>query len=212
MSYSDERKKYTVLGESSGILKFELAFLKQKSTVSINEDHAVELLVDELRRVLSKFHFKEPLGDEFDVAKEAALSCLDMRNPLPRQVRYWIDDCLKCIDCILLVYMRDILKQSVPIPKGEKWAKERDVYNAYQSSAEDDLKKIGTICNQVYKIRSDLSHYQVVTVDGKRMIRSKSGKLLLKIFRFTRDRIKEPLDLVVPRYRKAFPQHCIERS
>ena len=212
MSYSDEREKYSGLGQTGGILKLELAFLKQKPTISINEDHAVELLVDDLRRVLSNFRFKEPLSDEFETARDAALNCLENHNPLPRKVKHWVNDCLKCTDCILLVYIRDVLGQAIPIAIDKKWAHERDVYNGYLALQDADLRKVGAIHSRIYSLRSNLDHVQIVNEGGHRSIRKVSNKELSGKYNLIRRDIKDSLDIIITLYRKAFPQHCTDRS
>lgn len=212
MSYSDQREKYADLGQTNGISKLELAFLKQESTISINEDHAVELLVDELRRVLSKFRFKEPLGDAFEAARDAALNCLENRNPLPRRVKHWVSDCLKCTDCILLVYIRDVLKQAIPIAEEKKWAQERDVYNAYLALKDPNLRKVGAIHGRIYGVRSRMDHVQIVNEKGRRCIQRVSNKELNEKYNVVCKDFKESLDIIVDRYREAYPQHRTDNN
>lgn len=211
MSFSDERKKYFKLGDAAGFSLIEKEFFAALEKAPINEDHAVEILVDRIRSMLCNFRFKKPLNDAFDIANNHALNCIEL-GYYPSHTKYlhWINDCLKCTDCILFIYMRDIVKQE--ISGGPEGPRERDIYNSYEQREEADLKKVGANYHRAYTLRNRFTHYKIITVDRRQKIRSMSKKE--KIIRYDkfRDFIEKSLDIMVPRYRKAFPQHCTAKG
>jgi hypothetical protein len=207
MSFTEQKKKYGKMSHAAGLSTFDRVYLEDSK--GLDEEVVVELLVDEIRKAACKFKFKEPLGAEFAEARDHALNCLEMGDPPPRKVHHWVSDCMKCVDCILLVYLRDILQRAVK--SQGRWPKERDVYDAYEAIDDEELKRVGARCNAVYQTRSNpLEHHQVVTQDGKREIRRLSARRLIDTYEFVRGFIREGMDIMVPRYRDAFPSQCQE--
>ena len=207
MSFSDQRKKCFKLGNATGFSNIEKSFFKTQENPPINENYAVEILVDRIRSTLCNFQFKESLNDAFSTAKDHALNCIELGyHPSPAKYKHWITDCLKCTDCILFVYMRDILKQKVT--GAAKEPKERDIYNLYIFSSEADLKKVGSHHNNAYTLRNRFEHHRIVTINGRQEIHSMSVKLKIEKYKLFRNIMRESLDIMMSRFRKAFPRYC----
>jgi len=204
MSFSAQRQKMLDQAVRPILSTFEENYLVAAKT----EDHdtAVERLVDHIRNVSCLFAFKNPLGTEFYVAKDHALNCLEIRIVPARRVKEWVNDCLKCMDCILLVYMRDILHDKIP-PGVSGQIKERDVYDKYELRGAD-LARVGACFHAVYQKRSALEHVQFVSQDGQRHIREMNSKKRLQIHEFVVEQLKTALDVMIPLYRTAFPESC----
>jgi hypothetical protein len=206
MSFSSDKAKYENLGPAAGLTSLERDHIVAP-TPTINPDHAVELLVDEIRTQLCQFRFKQPLGQDFETARDHAINCLETNEIMARKIHHWISDCIKCMDVILLVYMRDVL--NTPIPKTKQHAKERDVYDCYEQHQDGDLVTVGGRMNAVYQKRSDpFEHSQVVTKNGRREIKRTTNKQKIEAYGLVRDFVRDSLDIMVPRYRAAFPAHC----
>lgn len=204
MSFSTQRQKLIEQTARPVLNAFETAYLVEAKA----EDHdtAVERLVDHIRSTACCFTFKDPLGTEFYVAKDHALNCLEIRIVPARRVKEWINDCLKCMDCILLVYMRDVLCDPIP-PGASGQIKERDVYDKYEQRG-DNLARVGACFHAVYQKRSELEHVQFVSQDGQRHIRELNSRKRMLIHEFVVEQLRTALDVMVPLYRTAFPESC----
>lgn len=210
MSFSDNKKKCFKLGNAAGFSRLEKAFLTTSEKPVINNDYAVEIFVDSIRTIFCNFRFKKPLKNMFEVARDHALNCIEMGHyPSHTKYLHWINDCLKCTDCILFIYMRDVANHK--ITGGLKGPKERDLYSAYQNRQESDLKRVGINHHRAYTFRNGFTHHKIVTINGKQEIRpmSKNNKII-KYNKF-RELIKGSLDIMVSRFRKAFPTYCTDK-
>lgn len=206
MSYSESKKKYGNLKPASGVRDFEKLYLENPLRISIDEDFAVELLVDEIRECFCYFAFKDSLKNNFHEAKERAVNCLELGDVVPRRVHNWVEDCLKCVDVLILVYLVDVLKVKVS-GKGDS-AKERDVYSFCEQLSDEQMAVLAEKMHSVYQTRSHLLHRQVVENDGQRVIEKLSNKQRLSAYEFAKGCIREALNVLVPKYRSAFPEHC----
>jgi len=208
MSYSLNKQKISsVPGFSFSAGDF--AYLAA-SDAAVERDHAVEKLIDEIREVACLFRFKEPLGPHFDTAADHALNCLDATSDwLPRRVNNWIRDCLKCCDCLCLVFLQDVLKMKVT-PRSSDSCYERDVYQTYLEHEDTDVRRIGSSLDQVYELcRNPLEHSQVER-NGRREIKKVGNKELRKKYTLSRELFSAALDQLVPGYCEGFPDCCVE--
>jgi hypothetical protein len=208
MSFSENKQKicsvpdFSFQGEDLGYL--------EKPAREIQRDHAVETLVDEIREVSCLFRFKLPLGQSFCVAADHAMNCFDASSDLlPRKMNNWIRDCLKCCDCICLVYWQDVLKRTVSV-RSSGSCYERDVYDSYMKHDSEEIRSVGASLDKVYELcRNPLEHTQVMR-NGRREIKKIGSKELYKKHNLSREMFRLALDKLVPRYRKAFPESCLE--
>lgn len=213
MNFTLQRDKYRELDRAAGLSPLEKAFLASPQESSFKEDEAVETLVDDITSQSCRFRFRKPLAGEFDEARDHALNCLEMGEPHPRRVRHWVGDCLKCMDCLLLVYLRDVLKQAVVVRIGRRPGQvaERDLYLTYKTMPDDDLQKVGKLFNGLYDERNGLEH-QVINAAGRAEIRPVPHSRLRQTYQSARDKVKASLGVMVPRYRKAFPRECTDQT
>ena len=211
MRFSDYKSKYNSIGPASGVNSVEKGFLKSSQQSNIDEDSAVELLIYEIRSICCNFLFKIPLGKNYEVARNHALLCLEIKTVNhPRYVKPWLSECLKCIDVLLIVYINDVLSENVKFY--DRKLKETDVYKHLAYSKNEKLKQIGNKLNVVYQERNFLEHRQIVDDKGKRQIKKISNSRIMKKYKFVREYIQESLDILVPLYRKAFPTACIDEN
>ena len=178
----------------------------------ITRDHAVEALVDEIREVACLFRFKQPLGQNFDTAADHAQNCLDTSSDFhPSKENNWIRDCLKCCDCICLVYWQDVLKQEVTRrTQANKSCYERDVYHSYMAHESTEVRAIGASLDRVYELcRNPLEHTQVER-NGRREIKKVGDKECRKKHNLSREMVGEALDRLVPRFREEFQGSCTD--
>ena len=204
MSFSAQRGKLVEQTLRPVLSPYEVAYL---SAAELGDtDTSIERLVDRIRKSACLFAFREPLGTEFYAARDYALNCLEIQMIQPRRVKDWISDCLKCMDCVLLVYVRDVLHDTVPVGASGK-VRERDVYSRCEQRG-GDLARVGICFHNVYQKRSELEHVQVVTEDGQRRIREISGKKKLQAHGFAVQQLTKALDVMIPLYRPAFPSAC----
>lgn len=209
MSYSDQKGKYVNLPLSAGPSSIDLQYVQKISNQpAIIEDHAVELLIDHVRKTACKFRFKKSLGQSFVTARDHAMNCLDLGDPpLPRKVRNWINDFLKCTDCILLVYLQEVLEKKIT-RKGH-WLKERDLYDAYEALPEEALKRVGAIHAAVYQVRSaHFEHYLKADDNGRIVIRQAGQSIINGKYEFVRNYFAESMGIMVSVYRERYPEHC----
>ena len=204
MSFTAQRQKILEQTQRQVLSPYEMAYL---SAADLGDtDAAVERLVDRIRQSACLFAFREPLGSEFFAARDYALNCLEICTIQPRRVKEWISDCLKCMDCVLLVYVRDVLRDAVPVGANGQ-VRERDVYSRYEQRG-GDLALVGICFHNVYQKRSELEHVQVVTEDGQRRIREMSGKKKLQSHGFAVQQLAKALEVMIPLYKTAFPSAC----
>lgn len=209
MSYSDQKGKYVNLPVSAGPSSFDLQYLQQRrGQPVIIEDHAVELLIDCVRRSPCEFHFEKPLGYTFPTARDHAMNCLELGDPpLSRKVRNWINDFLKCADCILLVYLQDVLGKK--ISRKGNWLKERDLYAAYEALPDENMKRVGAIHAAVYQVRSaHFEHYLKPDADGKIVIRQSGHSFVKNKYDFVRGYFAESMGIMLALYRVRYPDYC----
>ena len=205
MSFSEQRKMMSAQTRRSVLSPFEQEYLgKEDFDYS---DKAVENLVDRICAKKCLFAFKVPLKRDFYTAKDHALNCLEVVNISPRKVKDWISNCIKCMDCILLVYMRDVLKEAVP-PQREGRPRERELYDKYEEK-DGDLEIIGICFNSVYQVRSSLEHVHEVGDGGNRYIKELSGKKKMSYYELSVKQVEKALGVIVPLYRTAFPACCM---
>lgn len=211
MSYSDQKGKYDGLPASSGPSVIDLQYLRKQAVQPvIDEDHAVEILIDQIRGTPCGFLFKRPLGADFATARDHAMNCLELGNPpLPRRVRNWINDFLKCTDCILLVYLQNVIGKKVP--RNGKWPKERDLYDMYESLPDESLKRVGVVHNAIYQTRSEyFEHYlKHDPTTGRINIRRSGDAFVANKYEFVRSYFSESMGTMVSVYRTRFPDCCI---
>lgn len=141
-------------------------------------------------------------------ARDHALECLSVTNIIPRKVWHWIGNCLKCTDCILLVYIREVLSETVETrPDGK--IRERDVYLKCEALG-SKLGVVGKKCGDVYNKRNQLEHVQIVNEGGQRQIRKVPNKKKIKAYEFTISAMAEVFHVMIPLYRAAFPEACTD--
>ena len=176
-----------------------------------DEDRCIEELVDSIRDCECMFAFKEPLRSGFYGIKGHARNCLEIPFPItPRKIGDWLTNCIKCYDCILLVYLQDVLgeypKNSGPITG------ERDVYYAYEALPDEELKEVGELHNYIYQIRNKLTHVQKETKSGRRELCEISNKKKKQYFYTVFKMLRKSSETMVNKYRSKFPEHCTDSS
>lgn len=208
MNFSDQQSKYGTLADAGGLTRREKQYLENPPP-KLDENRAVELLVDAIRECECFFQFRQPLGTEFYVAKDHALNCLEHGTRVsPRKVRNWIGDCIKCVDVILLVYLRDVLNGAVP---KNRTIKERDVYDGYEELSDPEFKKVAARMNAIYQTRNKLEHNHF-QVGETRKIKKITSKETTRLYKFVRGYFKEVLGIMVSRYHDQFPTFCIDAN
>lgn len=172
-------------------------------------DQCVEDLIDWIRECECMFGFKNSLGADFHDARDHALECLEIENPAvaaPRKIRYWIQECIKCYNSILLVYLREVreinLEQSKP--------SERDIYSALEGLDDPELEEVGNWHHFLYTLRNNLEHRLKRNPDGTSKIHRVGNKEARKAFDLARPWLAKSGATMVARYREHFPECCTD--
>ena len=208
MNFSDRKAKFDKLCATSTVRSFEKEFLLNPSELKIDHDRAVEIFIDHVRKDKCCFEFKTPLGKDFYHAKDRAINCLEMGEVPPRKVHQWIVDCLEVMNVLLIVYLKEVKGEK--LDKKYSWAKERDVYDCCQDMSDPEMKEVGSKLEGVYQKRSSHLHIQKVE-NGQREIKKLSNKQSNRNYALARGWVKDALTILVPRYRKAYPDYCTDQ-
>ena len=212
MSFS-KQKDYINSIEKIVVTTFEKDFLNYVKIS--NEDEVIEELIDYIIQNQCMFHFKVPLGEDFDQAKNSALNALDClvmenyngkHNIIPRKIGDWIRHVLKCLDRLLVFYLYDIKEKSIDGQYFSK-LKERDLYRTFEE-LEGDLKIIGEKCNYIYTTRSELEHDLKKKLEGRIVFKNKSPKVLRRAYDFANAQYMDIFNILVPLYKEHYSEYC----
>lgn len=213
MSFPDNKKKYSTpsfadsLGDS---IKYALS--KAVQGTQLQEDSSVELLIDDITAKECQFKFKEPLGQHFHAAKDAAMNCLEMPlTSIPnRKIEDWIGNCLDMLDCLLIVFVNDIHKKT--FTSAFKKPKEVELYVFIEDNFENDLKSIGILIRSVYeeykeKLDHKIKFYLINNGDNSYIKKNYNFPNKRVVFNNSLEKIRAALITLVPEYKNYFKSY-----
>ena len=213
MSFTKQRNYISSI-EKNVITTFEKEFLN--SNLISNEDEVIEDLIDYIIQNQCMFHFKVPLGANFEQAKDSALNALECltknnyngkHNIMPRKILDWIRHVLKCLDRLLVIYLFDIIEKDID-GKYFNHLKERHIYSTFEN-LEGDLKIIGEKCGYIYTTRSDLEHdLKELDEKGRIVFKKKSSKILRRAYDFVNAQYIDIFNILVPLYKEHYSEYC----
>jgi hypothetical protein len=124
----------------------------------------------EIKEWLTQSYY--PSSNEY--AKECLESCLTVNHLFGRNLKPWTDAALKCYDNFLLKHIQ--VDRGETIKKTTKDLKERDVYN-HLVELGGTLQDIGQAFNNIYQVRNEFHHVQVVDdASGNRIPKRMTNK------------------------------------
>lgn len=214
MSFSDDKKK--ISPSPRGSLKdYELAFAVAPSRR--DRDRVVDKLADYVLDKACLFEFRLPLDSLYKTAADHAENCLDISDAgsiPPRKVKNWIGDCLKCFDCIVVVFAQEVLAISIPPTSGvakKEDIKERQVYNALKNEGSIAAAVVGSSMHSIYDHRSNMEHVQIV-LKGKRDLAYIRPQRKQGILKACLGHFKTVLENCLPGFRARFPGSDLHKS
>jgi len=132
---------------------------EEKIKIKCSEDTFVYFYTD-ISGVQDLFDYSNVLGDDYKAAQDHAGVCISIYSnflALDEGVKLasWLQSAIKFVDCIVLHYLQDILKE-VPTPQGDA-GKERSRYIQITKNA-NKAEKAGRIMNNLYGERNKMEH------------------------------------------------------
>jgi hypothetical protein len=163
---------------------------------SLNGRYVEQLFTDLVEFEVTK-DIKAFLGARYKDAKEYAQDCYEQighpKDLYTHKIQHWTESARKCFDGFLIALIEDKLGEAVQVRGHHGMGEDRYEYEHLRKKG-GNYEIIGDAFTVIYKKRSSMTHVKKTdAATGKRIVRSKSKKELLKIKNEVLDQFKKGL-------------------